>query len=57
MVDFHKFCKILEAKKINVDMKIPTYTFNGKRISNLPKISPEQKEKLSKLRHEFKRKS
>ena len=56
MVNFHKFCKILEAKKINVDMKMPTYTFDGKRISNLPKISPEQKEKLSKLRGEFKRK-
>jgi hypothetical protein len=57
MIDFYEFQQILEAKKINVDMKMPTYTFDGKRISNLPKISPEQKEKLSKLRHEFKRKS
>ena len=56
MIDFYEFQQILEAKKRNVDMKMSKYTFDGKKISNLPKISPEQKEKLSKLRHEFKRK-
>lgn len=61
MIDFYEFQQILEAKKRNVDMKMSTYTFDGKKIlpwrlwSNLPKISPEQKEKLSKLRNKFKR--